>query len=43
MTNYDVDLEMKEQQISLYEDELSEFTEKFYKDEDFRKKLRKED
>jgi hypothetical protein len=43
MTNYDVDLELKEQQISLYEDELSEFTEKFYKDKDFREKLKKED
>lgn len=42
MTNYDVDLELKEQQISLYEDELSEFIEKFYNDKDFREKLKKE-
>lgn len=43
MTNYDVDLELKEQQISLYEDELAEFTEKFYKDKEFREKLKKDD
>lgn len=42
MKNYDVDLELKEQQISLYEDELSEFAEKFYENKDFREKLKKE-
>ena len=39
MTNYDVDLELKEQQISLYEDELSMFIDRYEKDKEFRKLL----
>ena len=38
MTDYDVDLELKELQISL-QDELKEFTEKYYKDKEFRKEI----
>lgn len=42
MTNYDVDLELKEQQISLYEDELTEFINKFYNEKEFREELKKD-
>ena len=38
MTDYDVDLELKELQFSL-QDELKEFTEKYYRDGDFRKRI----
>lgn len=38
----DVDLLIEEQQISLYEDELSEFIEKYRNDKDFRENLKKE-
>ena len=40
MTNYDVDLELKEQQISLYEDELSMFIDRYQKDKEFRELLK---
>ena len=36
MTDYDVDLELNELQFSL-QDELKEFTEKYYKSKEFRK------
>lgn len=38
MTDYDVDLELKELQFSL-QDELKEFTEKYYRDGEFRKRI----
>lgn len=41
MTNYDVDLELEEQQISLYEDELSMFIDRYNTDKEFRELLRK--
>ena len=40
MTNYDVDLELKEQQISLYEDELSMFIDRYNTDKEFRELLK---
>ena len=40
MTNYDVDLELKEQQISLYEDELSEFIDNYRTSKEFRELLK---
>lgn len=41
MTNYDVDLELKEQQISLYEDGLSMFIDRYQKEKEFRELLKK--
>jgi hypothetical protein len=39
MKTTDLDLELKEQQISLYEDELPEFTKAYFKDGDLRKRI----
>lgn len=42
MTNYDVDLELKEQQYSLYEDELDMFIDNYRTKKEFRENLKKE-
>jgi hypothetical protein len=39
MTDYDVDLELKEQEISLYEDELSLFTAEYLRNKELQKKI----
>lgn len=41
MKTTDLDLELKEQQISLYEDELQKFTTNYYHNEFFRRALAK--
>ena len=41
MKTTDLDLELKDQQISLYEDELVEFTTNYYNNEMFRRALTK--
>jgi len=41
MKTMDVDLELKEQSYSLYEDELTEFTTNYYNNEMFRRALAK--
>lgn len=41
MKTTDLDLELKDQQISLYEDELVEFTTNYYNNEMFRRALAK--